>query len=281
MPSRWEIEAAVWHSELEPAARLIVLALLRKADNDTAVVPPEHTPSLTTLQAMTGLSRSTLTEWLNALEDAGWVKRIRPPKGTRDERTRYVLLVGAPSAKRRPKSSPTAGPLLRKPQAASSPTTGLVRPPDHPSSTTGPLVVRQPDPSSPAAGPAPLLPLTHLSNTSRRHGDDAQPREDVEQICRHLADRIEGNGSKRPAIGKTWRDAARRLIDIDGRTVDQIVRCIDWCQNDPFWRSNVMSMPTLRAKYDQLRLAAQRGSGRAGHKPYANPADASAYHGEL
>lgn len=266
MTTRWEIESAVWHSELEPAARLIVLALLRKADNDNAVVPPEHTPSLTTLQAMTGLSRSSLTDWLNALEDAGWVKRTRPPKGTRTERTSYALLVGSPSAQRRVKSGPRAG---------------LVRQPDHSGPVAGLELVRQPDPGSPAAGPAPLLPLTHLSNTSRRHGDDATQRDDVEQVCRHLADRIEGNGSKRPAIGKTWRDAARRLIDIDGRTVDQITKAIDWCQNDPFWRANVMSMPTLRAKYDQLRLAAQRGTSRNGHRPYANPADASAYHGEL
>ncbi|MFG1776635.1 hypothetical protein ACGFIG_09420 [Micromonospora sp. NPDC049048] len=94
--------------------------------------------------------------------------------------------------------------------------------------------------------------------------DDDRP--DVEQICKHLADRIEANGSKRPAIGKTWRDAARRLIDLDDRSVDQIIRCIDWCQDDPFWRSNVLSMPKLREKYDQLRLAAQRDTARSANR---------------
>lgn len=87
-------------------------------------------------------------------------------------------------------------------------------------------------------------------------------REDVERLCAHLADRIEGNGSKRPPINKQWRDAARLMIDNDGRTEDQIHAAIDWCQNDEFWRRNVMSMPTLRKQYDRLRLAAQ-GDGRA------------------
>jgi hypothetical protein len=91
-------------------------------------------------------------------------------------------------------------------------------------------------------------------------------RPDVERLCEHLADRIEGNGSLRPAIGKTWRQAARLLLDKDGRTEEQVHRAIDWCQDDAFWKGNIESMPTLRRQYDRLRLHAQRaqaGNGRA------------------
>lgn len=84
-------------------------------------------------------------------------------------------------------------------------------------------------------------------------------RADVENVCSYLADAIAANGSKRPAVTTRWRDAARRLIDLDGRTEDQIRRAIDFSQRDEFWRANVLSMPKLREKYDQLRLAAQRG----------------------
>ena len=83
-------------------------------------------------------------------------------------------------------------------------------------------------------------------------------RPDVDRICEHLADRIEANGSKRPAIGKGWLDAARLMLDRDGRTENEIHGAIDWCQADEFWRANVLSLPTLRTKYDQLRLSAQR-----------------------
>ncbi|MFF8716200.1 HNH endonuclease [Streptomyces sp. NPDC015184] len=91
-----------------------------------------------------------------------------------------------------------------------------------------------------------------------RTPDPTPDRDDVERICQHLADRVEGNGSKRPEITKTWRTAARLMLDKDGRTEEQVHRCIDWCQDNGFWRSNVMSMPKLREKYDQLRLQATR-----------------------
>lgn len=85
-------------------------------------------------------------------------------------------------------------------------------------------------------------------------------RADVESLCTYLADKIEANGSKRPTVTTRWRDACRLLLDKDGRTVDQVRAAIDWSQADEFWRANVLSMPTLREKYDQLRLAAARGT---------------------
>lgn len=85
------------------------------------------------------------------------------------------------------------------------------------------------------------------------------PRDDAERLCVHLADRIEANGCKRPEISKKWLDAARLLIDKDGRTEEQVHAAIDWCQDDEFWRANILSMPKLREKYDQLRMHAMRG----------------------
>lgn len=92
--------------------------------------------------------------------------------------------------------------------------------------------------------------------------DDARP--ELLALCEHLADRIEANGSRRPRIGKRWLTAARLLLDTDGRSPDQVRAAIDWSQTDQFWRSNILSMPKLREKYDQLRLAAQRSQGRPG-----------------
>ncbi|MGW3711373.1 hypothetical protein ACWDN6_14650 [Streptomyces albogriseolus] len=97
-----------------------------------------------------------------------------------------------------------------------------------------------------SSGPAPAAP------------DPTPERDDVDRLCTHLADRIEGNGSKRPTITKAWRTAARLLLDKDGRTEEQAHAAIDWCQDSEFWRSNVLSMPKLRDKYDTLRLQATR-----------------------
>jgi hypothetical protein len=86
----------------------------------------------------------------------------------------------------------------------------------------------------------------------------AENRADVERLCLQLADAVEGNGSRRPNITQAWRDACRLLLDKDKRTEEQVAACIRWCQDDEFWHANILSMPKLREKYDQLRLKAQR-----------------------
>lgn len=99
------------------------------------------------------------------------------------------------------------------------------------------------------------------------------------RLCAHLADCIEANGNLRPKINKDWLDDARLLMDKDGRREDQIHKAIDWCQASTFWRKNVMSMPTLRDKYDRLRMEADderkaeaaRKNGSGSSKPGAEP----------
>ncbi len=86
-------------------------------------------------------------------------------------------------------------------------------------------------------------------------------RPDVERLCEHLSDLVEGNGAKRPAITTKWRDAARLMLDRDGRTEAEVMGAIDWSQAHEFWRANILSMPKLREKYDQLLLQAQRSNG--------------------
>ncbi len=111
------------------------------------------------------------------------------------------------------------------------------------------------------------------------------PRPDVDRLCAHLADRVEANGSKRPAVTQKWRDAARLMLDTDKRAEENVHKAIDWCQDSEFWRSNVMSMPTLREQYDRLRLQAEeerngggsRSSPRRGPPPYQDPVDDSVY----
>lgn len=91
-------------------------------------------------------------------------------------------------------------------------------------------------------------------------GSDGEASEsgEVWRLCHLLADLVAANGSKPPRVTTRWLTECERLIRIDGRTPDKIERAIRWCQADTFWRSNILSMPTLREKYDQLRLAAMR-----------------------
>lgn len=121
-------------------------------------------------------------------------------------------------------------------------------------------------PESPPIPPEPEPEPLYVSpngETSRRRDLEpvAPPREDVERVCEHLARRIAENGSKTPTITKGWRDAARLMLDRDGRTEQEVHGAIEWSQADEFWRGNILSLPKLREKFDQLRLQAQRRQG--------------------
>ncbi len=108
---------------------------------------------------------------------------------------------------------------------------------------------------SPPIPPVPE-PVPHISPNGDTSRELAPIREDVTRLCDHLADRIAEDGSKRPSITKGWHDAARLMLDKDGRTEAEIHQAIDWCQSHHFWRTNVLSMPTLREKFDRLRKVA-------------------------
>lgn len=246
MVTRWEVTKAVRASDLPAASRLIMLTLADVAEVGTAEIPARFTPSLTVLARETGLGRSTVKAHLASLDGAGWLVRTRPDARAQwfGERTRYRLAL--------PDGAGVGQDVAQVGQEVAQGGSG----------------------DGPGVGQEEALPRPGDGHLETDHSDQSQistdrpspgkdvaipDRPDVEQVCRHLADRIEANGSKRPTITKAWRDAARRLIDRDGRSVEQIVRAIDWCQDDDFWRSNILSMPKLREKYDQLRLAAQRG----------------------
>jgi hypothetical protein len=112
---------------------------------------------------------------------------------------------------------------------------------------------------------AKFNPVSVSVPVSNTHVLDSVADENPEAVslCKHLADLIEANGSKRPSISKQWKDAARLLLDADHRDPVEAHRLIEWCQHDPFWIPNIMSMPKFRKKYDTLRLQAERSNPRS------------------
>jgi hypothetical protein len=117
-----------------------------------------------------------------------------------------------------------------------------------------------PLPLSPAPIPSPVQDVvaTIVEIRPAAPTPAAEPvRLDVEQACTLLADLIEANGSRRPTVTQRWRDECRRMIDLDKVALEDVLGAIRWSQADSFWCSNILSMPKLREKYDQLRLRAQ------------------------
>lgn len=103
---------------------------------------------------------------------------------------------------------------------------------------------------------------------TKKKTTELPPRADVEALCTRLRDRIVANGSK-ATVTAQWRNEARLLVDRDGRDIEKALNLIDWCQADPFWRTNILSMSKFRKQYDQLRLKAIEEHNRRAVDPPA------------
>lgn len=94
----------------------------------------------------------------------------------------------------------------------------------------------------------------------------SDPRPDVDELLDLLDAEIEANGNKTPNRTKTNTDSIRLLIDRDQYSTEQIRYVIGWCQQDNFWKSNILSPKKLREKFPQLvariKSEAERPSGR-------------------
>ena len=84
---------------------------------------------------------------------------------------------------------------------------------------------------------------------------EPEPRPDVDAVIDAFQASLTARGVKRGRVTKPWREAARLMLDRDGRTVPEIQALCEWLVEDEFWRKNVLALPKLRQRYDQLRLA--------------------------
>jgi hypothetical protein len=124
----------------------------------------------------------------------------------------------------------------------------------------------RPDPSLPLEGLsspriAAAIPDEQAASKPKRKPEP--DREDVRHLCTLLADLMVQNGCRRPNINEDWKREARLLLDRDGIPLNLAEHVLRWSQADSFWQANVQSMPTFRAKFDQLRLKRKEQADRA------------------
>lgn len=73
------------------------------------------------------------------------------------------------------------------------------------------------------------------------------------QLAFYLCCKIKASNEnyKEPNL-QTWAGHIDKMIRLDKRSIDNIKSVIDWCQQDSFWSTNILSTKKLREKYDQL-----------------------------
>ena len=58
---------------------------------------------------------------------------------------------------------------------------------------------------------------------------------------------------KKPNMQK-WAQQINLILRIDKRPLEEIEKIIIWCQQDGFWKNNILSTEKLRKQYDRLAL---------------------------
>jgi hypothetical protein len=81
-------------------------------------------------------------------------------------------------------------------------------------------------------------------------------RPDIDRVISSFSELLKAN-DVRHKPGQSWRNAARLLIDRDGYTPDQILFVARFATADEFWKSNILSLPKLREKFEALKIKAQ------------------------
>lgn len=195
-----------------------------------------------------GCSRNTVTVAMRELESHGWIKRVARYDSTR--RAQKSNLIQLFDKGRQPAPPPHSGEL------------GWVIEANNPPSLSTMTHEEEPIEEEPVEEDPPLVTETAREEGAARGGGSgsavaAQTREDVSEVLDYLDAALARNEVKLPKRNKSNVNAARLLLDRDGRSVDQVKRAIDFATTDEFWRANILSMSKLRDKYDTLRLRAQ------------------------
>lgn len=92
--------------------------------------------------------------------------------------------------------------------------------------------------------------------------------QDTVDLTNHLISWIQSNNpsAKIPTSLEKWNDEMERIERLDKYEYMQIRSVIDWCQQDSFWKSNVLSVPKLREKMGTLIMQMQRPKGGSNGK---------------
>ncbi|HDR4393253.1 DNA replication protein DnaD [Bacillus cereus group sp. TH43LC] len=73
--------------------------------------------------------------------------------------------------------------------------------------------------------------------------------------AKYLFEKIKSNNSKQKQPNfDSWANEFRLMREKDNRELQEIKDVIDWCQEDMFWKGNILSPKKLREKFDQLTI---------------------------
>ena len=92
------------------------------------------------------------------------------------------------------------------------------------------------------------------SKSAKRIYEDSSPYFQLSQYL--FSKMVQNNPEAKKPNYQLWADDIRKMVELDGRTPQQVQGMIDWSQSDDFWKTNILSAKKLREKYDQMKVTA-------------------------
>lgn len=89
----------------------------------------------------------------------------------------------------------------------------------------------------------------------KKEKDSTRCSPEARQLSQFFYEKIKQNyeGAKEPDL-KKWGIDIDKLINIDKRSPEEIQHVIAWCQNNEFWKVNILSPTKLRKQWDRLAI---------------------------
>lgn len=100
---------------------------------------------------------------------------------------------------------------------------------------------------------------TNITSNKKKDRNSAEAEYDGEspymKLANLLFEEIKKNNdeAKQPNL-QTWANDFRKLVELDGKSIENVETVIKWSQQDKFWKSNVLSAKKVREKYDTLKI---------------------------
>lgn len=250
----------VWKLKLKHPQQAVLLAMADHSNDEGGDVYP----SAGLIGWKCGYSKRQVQRIIDGMEASGLLELVAEAHGWRPTEYRICFEVAEAKAPYKPSKKGRGAKVSPQDPGATG------RQDDAPPSSASKSGMSPPGATSTSdRGAIQVSPRTLEPSKEPPSGED-QPtaallRDELVGLSNRLADRIRANDSKATLAPESegWLKPLRLLVDRDGRSVEEVERVIDWCQNDEFWRSNILSPRKLREKFTQLTLHMSR-SGPAG-----------------
>ena len=81
---------------------------------------------------------------------------------------------------------------------------------------------------------------------------------------------LKNNDNAKQPNFNSWDGHIDKLHRIDGYKINQIREVINWCQNDDFWKSNILSAEKLRKQFARLAIQCKSHKDKTPKSIYSN-----------